>query len=137
MLDTDVVAAAALAEPGMGEEAARLLAGKWDFAAPSHWKAEFCNVVWKAVRLGRIGADQIDAIISRANAVPIESVEVAELWRGALTRAIAAGHPAYDTLFAELASRLKTCVASYDLQFRRKFPSLVKSPSELLDSRSG
>jgi len=70
-------------------------------------EAEFSNVVWKAVQLGRIAADQIDAIIGRAGALPIESVDVAELWRGAVTRAIAAGHPAYDTLFVELGNPLK------------------------------
>jgi predicted nucleic acid-binding protein len=130
-VDTDVVAAAMLAESGTGEVAIRLLAGKWDFAAPSHWKAEFCNVVWKAVQLKRIAAEEIDAIFSRAGALPIESVDVAELWRGAVTRAIAAGHPAYDTLFVELAIRLRTNVASFDRRLQRKFPSIVRSPGDI------
>jgi predicted nucleic acid-binding protein len=134
VLDTDVVAAAALAEPATGDEATRLLAGKWDFVAPSHWKAEFSNVVWKAVQLRRVAANEIEAIIDRAAALPIESVDVAELWRGAVTRAIAANHPAYDALFVELAIRLKTSVASYDGQLQRKFPSVVKKPGFLLRS---
>ena len=133
-MDTDVVAAAVLGESTSGEQAARLLGGNWDFAAPSHWKAEFSNVLWKAVRFGRIAAEEVDAIINRAGALPIESVEVAELWRGAVARAIAAAHPAYDTLFVELASRLRTRVASFDGRFQRKFPSIVKSPGDLLVS---
>jgi predicted nucleic acid-binding protein len=131
-VDTDVVAAALLAESETGQEAVRLLAGKWDLAAPSHWKAEFSNVVWKAVQLKRIAAEEIDAILSRASALPIESVDVAELWRGAVTRAIVAGHPAYDTLFVELAIRLRTSVASFDRRLQRKFPSIVRNPTDIL-----
>ena len=132
VIDTDVVAAAALAEPVTGDEAAHLLGGKWELAAPSHWKAEFSNVVWKAVQLGHIAAIEIDAIIGRVSALPIESVDVGELWRGAVAREIAAGHPTYDTLFVELAIRLGTSVASYDRPFQRKFPSVVRNPSKLL-----
>jgi len=133
-VDTDVVAAAVLAEPAAGEEAARLLAGNWEFAAPSHWKAEFCNVVWKAVQLKRVTPGDVGRIISRVSALPIASVDVAELWRGAVVRAIVAGHPAYDTLFVELAIRLRTRVASFDRRFQRKFPPIVKSPGDLLQS---
>jgi predicted nucleic acid-binding protein len=81
VVDTDVVAAAILAESGTSEEATRLLAGRWALTAPGHWKAEFCNVLWKAVRLERIAAEEIDGIISRFSALPIESVDIAELWR--------------------------------------------------------
>jgi predicted nucleic acid-binding protein len=110
----------------------RLFAGKWDFSAPSHWKAEFLNVIWKAVRLGRVSAEQLDAILVRAGSLPVESVDVGELWKGALAKAVAAGHPAYDTLFVELAARLETKVASFDVALRRKFPQLVKSPAAFL-----
>ncbi len=123
-----------LAEAKTGEEAARLLAGRWDLAAPSHWKAEFSNVVWKAVQLKRLAAEQVDPIISRVTALPIESVDVGDLWRGAVMRAIVADHPAYDTLYVELAIRLRTTVASFDSRLRRKFPSIVKSPADLLAS---
>lgn len=133
-MDTDVVAAAVLAESRTSEAALRVLGGKWDFAAPSHWKAEFSNVIWKAVQLKRISAGAVDAIISGATALPIQSVDVAELWRGAVTRAIVAGHPAYDTLFVELAIRLRTSVVSFDVPFQRKFPSIVRSPADILMS---
>jgi predicted nucleic acid-binding protein len=126
------VAAAILDESGTSEEATRLLAGKWDLTAPSHWKAEFCNVLWKAVRLRRIVAEEIDGIASRVSALPIDSVDIAELWRGAVARAVIAGHPAYDTLFVELAIRLRTVVASFDQRFQNRFPSLVRSPAAIL-----
>jgi predicted nucleic acid-binding protein len=127
-----VIAAAMLGEPASGGQAARLLAADWEFTAPAHWKAELCNVVWKAVLLHRLAAEEAATILSRAGYLPIESVDVGELWRGALMRAISAGHPAYDTLFVELAIRLRTKVASFDQRLQRKFPSIVRTPSDLL-----
>jgi predicted nucleic acid-binding protein len=67
VVDTDVAAAAILAESGTSEEATRLLTGRWELTAPAHWKAEFCNVLWKAVRLERIAAEEIDGIVSRVS----------------------------------------------------------------------
>jgi len=64
--------------------------------------------------------------------LPIESVAVTDLWRGAVARAIVADHPVYDTLFIELAERSKTRVASYDRALRKKFPELVVEPSALI-----
>jgi predicted nucleic acid-binding protein len=132
VVDTDVVAAALLGEPTTGDEAAQLLTGKWDLAAPAHWKAELANVVWKAVRSKRLEAAKVERILSLADTLPIQSVEVSELWRGAVARAIAHDHPAYDTLFVELAVRLGTTAASYDRQLRARFPKQVRSPREHL-----
>jgi predicted nucleic acid-binding protein len=113
-----------LGEPGTGGQAARLLAADWEFTAPAHWKAEFCNVVWKAALLQRLAAEEAATILSRASYLPIESVDVAELWRGALMRAISGGHSAYETLFVELAIRLRTNVASFDTRLQRSFRRL-------------
>jgi len=132
-VDTDVLAAVVLAEPQTREQAARILAGKWNLAAPSHWKAELLNAVWKAVRFGRIHASVVDEIVDRFSALIVESVDVGKLWGKALARAIEAGHPAYDVLFVELAIRLDTHVASYDAALQRKFPHVVKTPSALLE----
>jgi predicted nucleic acid-binding protein len=126
------VAAALLVEPATAEEAARLLFGRWELAAPAHWKAEFSNVVWKAVRRDSLAAEKVDRLLTLAEALPIASIEVTALWRGAIARALAAGHPAYDALFVELAARLGTCVASYDRNLRARFPAHVRLPADLL-----
>jgi predicted nucleic acid-binding protein len=131
-VDTDVVAAALLGEPVTGDEAARLLAGRWELVAPAHWKAELCNVVWKAVRMKRLAPERVDGVLDLAEALPIASVDVAELWRGALGRAIELDHPAYDTLFVELAARLNTRLASYDRALWTRFPTEVCLPADLL-----
>ena len=126
------MAAALLGEPTTGEEASRILAGRWDLAAPAHWKAELSNVIWKAVRLKRLDAGKVDGVLSLAEALPILSVEVSQLWRGAVARAIAADHTVYDALFVELALRLETYVASYDRRLRTRFPKHVRLPGDLL-----
>ena len=134
-MDTDVIAAALLAETGRGEEAARLLAESRILLAPSHWKAELANVIWKATLLGRLSAEEVDSIISIADRLRITSVDVSDLWRGAVVRAVANSHPVYDTLFVELAVREKTRVASYDRGLQRRFPDLVFPPARILRSK--
>jgi predicted nucleic acid-binding protein len=132
VVDTDVVAAALLGEQGSGDEAARLFAGRPNLMAPAHWKAELCNVVWKAVRLKRLAIEKVDQVLELAEALPITSVDVGELWRGAVARAIEADHPAYDALFVELAARSATWVVSYDRPLRNRFPDHVRRPDEIL-----
>jgi len=131
-VDTDVIAAALLAEPATGDEAARFLAGRWNLHAPAHWKAELSSVLWKAISLGRLNPDAVGDILDVAETLPIASIDVATLWRGAVARALAADHPAYDVLFVELAFRLNTQVASYDRGFQRRFRTQVRAPSEFL-----
>ena len=130
-----MVAAALLGEPATGEQASRLLASAWDLTAPSHWRAEFANVVWKTVRQGRLDIERVDGILAAAEALPIAPVETSELWRGAVARAITVDHPVYDVLFVELAIRLGTQVASYDRQLRARFPEHVRRPADLLHAR--
>lgn len=133
MVDTDVIAAALLSEPSRGEEASRLLARTSDLMAPGHWKAELAYVIWKAVKLGRLPDGMLGPVIEVAARLPVRSVDVSDLWLGAVTRAVAADHPVYDTLFVELAVREGTHVASYDAEFRKRFPEHVVSPRSLLD----
>ncbi len=132
MVDTDVVAAALLGEPETGAQAERLLASRLELYAPVHWTAELSNVVWKAVRIGRLAKGTVDRVLSLAEALPIIAVPVAALWRGAVARAIANDHPVYDTLFVELATRLGARVASFDRQLRERFADRVRHPKDLL-----
>ena len=127
-----MLAAALLGEPATGQEATAVLAGRWDLAAPAQWKAELANVVWKAVRLKHLDAAKVDLVLTMAEAFPIRSVDVSELWRGAVGRAMAGEHPAYDTLFVELAVRLGTHVVSYDRQLQARFPEHVRAPRRVL-----
>ena len=103
---------------------------KWELFSPAHWKAEFAKVVWKAARLGRAAPETIDEALNSAQGLPIVAVDVAELWRGALARAVSHDHSPYDALFVKLAVRLGMVVASYDQQLRARFQEHVKRPGE-------
>ncbi len=83
---------------------------------------------------GNLAANRVEGILDAADSLSVETVEVAELWRGAVARAIGARHPVYDTLFVELAVREGIPLASYDQGLRRRFPSIVRSPTSLLRS---
>jgi len=131
VVDTDVVAAALLGEDRRGREAERLLVGLAEALMPSHWKAEFANVVWKAARAGRLPIDCVEKIMTTASRLPVHSVAVDRLWKGAVARAIATDHPVYDTLFVELAVRQRLPLVSYDRALQKHFPEVVLRPSEI------
>lgn len=132
VVDSDVIAAALLGEEKRGAEAARLLARANRLLAPAHWKAEIANVVWKAVVFAGVPVERLSEIFRAVESLPIASVEVSELWRGAVARAIASRQSAYDTLFVELALRERVPMASYDAALQRKFPRVVVPPGKLL-----
>lgn len=132
VVDTDVVAAALLGEEPRGTHATRLLATADVLLAPSHWKAELANVLWKAVVFGAVSAGALDELFRAAELLPIRSIDVSELWRGATARAVALRQPAHDVLFVELALREGVPMASFDRTLTRKLPRVVRSPSKLL-----
>ncbi len=84
------------------------------------------------MRLERLEIEKVDRVLGLAEALPIAPVDVGELWRGAVARAIDADHPAYEALFVELAARFATYVASYDRRLRTLFPAHVRRPDEIL-----
>ena len=69
-------------------EATRLLATAFTLLAPAHWKAELANVVWKAAVFHGIATERCVELLQLAESLPISSVDVAELWRGAVGRAV-------------------------------------------------
>lgn len=132
VVDTDVIAAALLGEAIRGDEACAIIAKASALTAPSHWKAELASVVWKAVVLGALDPEQASEVLRKADLAPITSVDVSELWHGAMARGIAARHSTYDTLFVELAVREGVRMASYDETLQRKFRDVVLKPAVLL-----
>ncbi len=131
-MDTDVIAAALLAEPGRGEQAGRLLLFGHDLLAPAHWTAELANVTWKAVMLGLLAPASAAGVLDTASMLPITSVPTDLLWKGAVGLSITTGHPVYDTLFVHLAERESTRMVTYDAKLRRRFPSLAWEPHHFL-----
>ncbi len=63
----------------------------------------------------------------------IVSIDQAELWEAAIRRAFDANHPAYDTLFVELAARESIPLVTFDNGILTKFPDIAKRPHNLVD----
>jgi predicted nucleic acid-binding protein len=71
--------------------------------------------------------------LAAAEQLDIQSVDPQEHWSGAYRRALDASHPAYDTLFVELAARESVPLATFDNGILTKFPEIAKRPRDLVD----
>ena len=79
------------------------------------------------------GLDRTQAIehLRDARALGIRFVPCDRLWEAALNRAIDLNHPAYDTLFVELAVEQAAPLATFDRKLLELFPGIAKRPGEL------
>ena len=98
-------------EPG-SEWAVSLL--DHSLAAPDLFGPELANVLWKKVRRGELGVDEVGLI-----AAAIEASDIAfHATRGSLGRATAIAclldHPAYDGFYLDLAERLGAPLVTAD-----------------------
>jgi predicted nucleic acid-binding protein len=135
VIDTNVVAYYLLRTEPFHQEARDLWHAVDQPLAPAFWTAEFANVVWTVTRAGAIGpADALERL-RLASMLGIHSVEVTTLWAGAVSRAIAANHPVYDTLFVELAHREAAPLATFDQKLLGRFPEVAQRPASLLRAR--
>ncbi|WP_137181123.1 type II toxin-antitoxin system VapC family toxin [Roseomonas sp. AR75] len=102
VLDASVAIKLVVTEPG--SEHAQRLRG-WRLLAPDLLWPECANILWKAVRRGIFGPVQAEMACAALLRLPFEIAGSAALMPGALRRAMALGHPAYDCLYLELAER--------------------------------
>ena len=134
VVDTNVIAYYLLRTEPFAEECKTFWRGASEVAAPSSWESELANVLWFAIRAGVLDLAQGTEHLRIARELGVSSVPVNHLWEGALTRAVAVDHPAYDTLFVELAHRLKRPLATFDATVLRLFPDVAKRPRDLVES---
>jgi predicted nucleic acid-binding protein len=132
VVDTNVVAYYLLKTEPFHPEARALWAAARQPLAPAFWAAEFANVVWSVARSGVTSPAEALERLSLAGRLGIESVEVTTLWAGAVARALDADHPAYDTLFVELAHRASAPLATFDQKLLDRFPEVARRPATLL-----
>jgi predicted nucleic acid-binding protein len=131
VVDTNVVAYYLLGTEPFVEEARNFWRSASDPIAPAFWEAEIANVVWMAVRSKVLPAEDAFGRLRLAGTLGIRSVRTRTLWHGALTRAVASGVAAYDTLFIELAERERRPFATFDRALMRAFPEIARSPANL------
>ena len=131
VVDTNVVAYFVLGTTPYRAEAAAFWRRADAPVAPASWEAELVNVIWCTVRAGVIDSGEGLDRLRLARALDVESVPVRNLWDGALARATSRDHPAYDTLFVELAARTGTLLATFDRGLLTRFPEVARRPRDL------
>jgi len=99
--------------------------------APAHWEAELANVIWMAVRSGVLPAEDGPLRLSLARRLGIETVATATLSQGALLKSLVSGVAVCDTLFVELAQRIRCPLVTFDKAVLKAFPDVAIRPSEL------
>jgi predicted nucleic acid-binding protein len=128
VVDTNVVAYYILGTAPFRDECATFLRRERDLCAPTSWEAELVNVVWLAVRHGVFDAAEGMERLRLATGLGIRGVAPAKLWQGALARAVVHEHPAYDTLFVELAVRENRPLVTFDARLLALFPEVAHRP---------
>ena len=131
VVDTNVVAYLLLGTEGFVHEAKACFDAVSNPVAPAHWEAELTNVVWMAVRSGILSSDEGPLRLSLAKRLGIESVTTATLCQGALLRSVASGVAVYDTLFVELAARIRCPLVTFDKALLKTFPDIAIRPRDV------
>jgi predicted nucleic acid-binding protein len=131
VVDTNVVAYYVLGAKPHRDECAVFLRANADLLAPTSWEAELVNVVWLSVRHGLFDAAEGLERLRLAGSLGIRSIPPSAVWQGALARAVAHQHPAYDTLFVELAVREGCRLATFDQRLLKLFPAVACLPRAL------
>lgn len=131
VVDTNVVAYLLLGTEGLVDEAAACFNTVSNPIAPAHWEAELTNVVWMAVRSGILPPAEGPVRLGLARRLGVESVNTATLCQGALLRSVASGVAVYDTLFVELAARMRCPLLTFDKAVIKAFPRIAIRPRDL------
>jgi predicted nucleic acid-binding protein len=131
VVDTNVVAYHLLGTPRFAAEAAEFLKGAEEILAPALWEAELANVIWMAVRVNVLPAQEAPSRLALAARLGVQSVPIRSLWHGALVRSLHSSVAVYDTLFIELADRERLTLATFDRKLIQAFPALAKRPRDL------
>lgn len=116
LLDASVAIKLVISEPG--SLAARRLLGR-RLVGPDLLLPECANILWKAARRGDLSASQAELACVALLALPFEIVASRGLLPGALARALALGHPAYDCLYLEAAATLGLPLVTADRRLLR------------------
>ena len=132
VVDTNVVAYLLLGTERFVDAARRCMTIVTMPMAPAHWEAELANVIWMAVRSGVLPAEDGPLRLSLARRLGIETVATATLSQGALLKSLASGVAVYDTLFVELAQRIRCPLVTFDKAVLKAFPDIAIRPSELI-----
>jgi predicted nucleic acid-binding protein len=106
------------AQETLTNEALRLLedfaGGRVRFRAPDLFWPEFGNVLWKAVRLGRISRETAEEALTTLEAVKITTSPASSLLKDSFAIAVKVGRSVYDCTYVALAVASNTTLLTAD-----------------------
>jgi predicted nucleic acid-binding protein len=129
--DANLIAALILPISNHTETAEQILTTDRDWAAPTLWRSEFCNILATAERNGVMKLELAVEAMETAEQVmggsefEVSSVETLKL-------AAASGCTAYDSEYMLLAKELGVKLVTYDKKLLREFPEIAIHPEDLL-----
>jgi predicted nucleic acid-binding protein len=126
VVDTNVVASILLSDEGT-DAARKLRLSDREWAVPAILPSELRNVLWKAIRRGRIAVADVYAAESAADALLRASVRPVQGAR-VLALAVASGCTAYDCEFVALAEALQVPLVTWDRALLVAFPARTVTP---------
>lgn len=124
VVDASVACKWFLAEAGTDEAVALLQSGE-GLTAPDILIPEVCNVAWRKVRTGEMGAGQAEAMVAGLAASLDEVVSSALLAARSLAIARELDHPVYDCFYLALAEEREARLVTADA---RLIGRLVSTP---------
>ena len=127
-----VFAYAMLGVPEFREESLTILEAAAEIHVPDSCCAELVNVIWQWVQYKGLSIEVGHDVLRDADALITHVTSSALLWERALVLAVAAQHPAYDTLFVALAEWVDTQLVTYETALQRAFPERVIAPAVFL-----
>lgn len=99
-----------------GKESADALLDE-DLIAPSLWRLEAANALWRLARRGEITPAEATEKLAVLGDAPVATSPLAVDLDAALSLAHQLGHPVYDCLYLALAVRENTYVVTADARF--------------------
>lgn len=131
VVDTNVVAYFLLGTPQFADESRAFLEGTSELLAPALWEAELANTVWMVVRTGVLPARESLGMLTLAIRLGVRTTETRALWGAAFLRSLESGLSIYDTLFVELASRMRLPLATFDRKILKAYPEIARRPEAI------
>ncbi|HTQ14360.1 MAG TPA: type II toxin-antitoxin system VapC family toxin [Rhizomicrobium sp.] len=127
--DASVAAKWYLLEPG--RDLARALQSSEQVIAPEWILAEVLNIMWKNVRTGIAGADQVALVVQSLPRQFVKLFPVLPLLARAAEICLDLDHPIYDCFYVALAERERCTLVTADRKLyaktrRTKYSSLVR-----------
>jgi predicted nucleic acid-binding protein len=132
VVDTNILAYYVLGTEPFNEELDGVFSMPLEMIAPDSWQAEFLNVLWQTIHFQKISLFHGLELLEEVGRLLSWTVPVGSLWLEALAAAEEYNCSTYDTLFVALAEREGCNLLTYDQRLLSRFPTIAKSPSQLL-----